>query len=219
MFTLQKSNLPQYFKWHSYGISLSASKDIIFPSETCEVAVIALAGGEFEFPEGCELVSAVYIIDTSKSLQIPLTVTIQHCVSLETREQCNSLQFVRASLNNGIPPYHFKFLSGGRFAQGGQYGSIFCLQFGGLGIVKKGDGEGENNTSDEDYCGYQDLPNSKDSVTDNDKAKIPNENSLQLSEYEGVYSYSHILACMYDYLRLQNQKNRRVRSLMSWCQQ
>ena len=144
------------------------------------MAITALAGGEFEFPKGNELVSAVYAISISKPLLKPLTINIQHCVALETLEQCNSLQFVRAPLNNGIPPYKFKILSGGHFTPGSQYGSISCLQFCEFGIVRKGDEGEEDSTSDEEDGSSQeneDPPNNEDSETNNDSLQHSGSNT------------------------------------------
>ena len=129
LFLLQGTSQPQSFNWEKYGLSLSAPEGILLPSDTCEVAVTALAGGEFEFPKGSELVSAVYAISISNTLLKPLTANIQHCVALETPEQCNYLKFVRAPLNNGTPPYQFKPFPGGVFKPGSQYGSISCAKF------------------------------------------------------------------------------------------
>ena len=141
------------------------------------MAITALAGGEFEFPKGSELVSAVYVILISKPLLKPLTVNIQHCVALETPEQCNSLQFMKAPLNNGIPPYKFKDLPRGRFSPGNQYGSISCTEFSLFGIyledIEDDAGEeGEGSTSD-------------DNSQQNEETHISEENDLQLSNYEG----------------------------------
>ena len=80
IFLLQGSSQPQYFNWEKYGLSLSAPEGILPPSETCEVAITALGGGEFEFPKDGELVSTVYSISISKPLLKPLTINIQHCV-------------------------------------------------------------------------------------------------------------------------------------------
>ena len=144
LFLLRGSNQPQNFEWNNYGLSLFAPEEILLPSETCEVAITALAGGEFEFPEGSELVSAIYGISISKPLLKPLTIKIQHCVLLETPEQCNSLQFVRAPVSHGRLPYQFKFLPGGHFTPGSQYGSISCTQFCLIGAAAMGeDGEGQ----------------------------------------------------------------------------
>ena len=129
LFLLRGTSQPQSFNWEKYGLSLSAPEGILLPSETCEVAVTALVGGEFEFPKCSKLVSAVYAISISNSLLKPLTANIQHCVALKTPEQCNYLKFVRAPLDNGTPPYQFKPLPGGVFNPVSQYGSISCTKF------------------------------------------------------------------------------------------
>ena len=142
------------------------------------MVITALAGGEFEFPKGSELVSAVYAISISKPLLKPLTVNIQHCVALETSEQCNSLQFMKAPLNNGIPPYKFKDLPGGHFSPGNQYGSISCTEFSLFGLylpledIEDNAGEGEGSTSD-------------DNSQQNEDTHISEENVLQPSNCEG----------------------------------
>ena len=137
-------------------MSLSTPAEILHSSETCKVVITALAGGNFEFPKGSELVSAVYAISISKSLLKPLTINIQHCVALETPEQCNSLQFVRASLNNGGLPYQFELLPGGCFTPKSQYGSISCTQFSLIGVLLGGNGkEQEENGEGQNGGGEQ----------------------------------------------------------------
>ena len=131
------------FTWERYGLTLAAPEEIVSSSETCKVAITALAGGDFEFPKGSELVSAIYAITISKSLLKPLTVNIQHCVALETPEQCNSLQFVRATLNNEGLPYQFELLPGGHFTPKSQFGSISCTQFSLIGVLLGGNGKGQ----------------------------------------------------------------------------
>ena len=192
---------PQFFNWEKYGLSLSAPDGILSPSETCEVSITALAGGEFKFPKGNELVSAVYAISISKPLLKPLTVKIQHCVSLETPEQCNSLQFVRALLNNRTPPYQFKPLPGGYFTPVNQYGSISCAKFSLLGICIKDndheDSEGESSTSDDDNSHHE--------------GSHASEDDQQLSNSEGSSNaqstvYICIITCLHVY-RIRNKGN------------
>ena len=154
IFILRRNSQRQVFSWERYGLSLSAPAEILPSSETCKVAITALAGGDFEFPKGSQLVSAVYVISISKTLLKPLTVNIQHCVALETPEQCKSLQFVRATLNNGGLPYQFKILQGGQFTPESQYGSISCTQFSLIGILFGGNGE-EDNTEGQNGGGRQ----------------------------------------------------------------
>ena len=216
LFLLRGSSHPQHFNWEKYGISFSAPEGILSPSETCEVAITALAGGEFEFPEDVDLVSAVYAISISKPLLKPLTVNIQHCVLLETLEQCNSLQFVRAPFNNATAPYQFKVLAGGHFTPENKYGSISLTQFCLIGISMKENEEGEEvNTSDEENDSSQNSHNSGEENTSDkedgssQKSEDPhisegsetndyidpktNENSLHISNYEGKSLIIHQL--------------------------
>ena len=207
LFLLRGISHPQYFNWEKYGISFSAPEGILPLTETCEVAITALAGGEFEFPEDSELVSAIYAISISKPLLKPLTVSIQHCVLLETPEQCNSLQFVRSPTDGAILPFQFKFLPGGHFTPGNQYGSISLSQFCLIGIsMRESEEGGEGNTSDEENDSSQNPHNSEEENTSDEdsssqKSEDPlisedgetndyidpktNENSLQVSNYEG----------------------------------
>ena len=134
-------------------MSLSTPAEILHSSETCKVVITALAGGNFEFPKDSELVSAVYAISISKPLLKPLTVNIQHCVALETPEQCNSLHFVRATLNNGGLPYQFGILPGGCFTPKTQYGSISCTQFSLIGVILEGNGEARQEENGEGQNG------------------------------------------------------------------
>ena len=157
------------------------------------MSITALAGGEFEFPKGSELVSAVYAISISQPLLKPLTVNIQHCVALETPEQCDSLQFMKAPLNNGIPPYQFEVLPGGHFTPGNQYGSVSCTEFFslfGLNLelkdIEDNVGEGEGSTSD-------------DNSQQNEDTHTSEENDLQPSNCEGsskaqLYLYIYMFA-------------------------
>ena len=107
------------------------------PTDTSEVAISALIGGEFQFPEGTELISAVYCISVSKPLFRPVKIEIQHCADLVTQDHTSYLSFVTASLSE--LPYQFQLEEGGQFYRSGQYGSI-CLiylsQFSLKAIVK-----------------------------------------------------------------------------------
>ena len=177
IFVLRGSNQCQYFNWEKYGISFSAPEGILPPSEICEVAITALAGGEFKLPEGSELVSAVYEISIAKPLLQPLTVNIQHCALLKTLEQCKSLQFVRAPTDDDMTiPYQFKTLPGGRFTPGNQYGSISRSQFCLIGIsMKESEEGGERNTSDEEDESMQNSHNG-DEVNTSDEENGSTQN-------------------------------------------
>ena len=104
-------------------------------SDTVEVAITALVGGEFILPEDTELVGAVYAISVSKPLLKPVQLEIQHCVSIEKPAHSNYLSFAAAPSDQ--PPYQFQPVKGGIFSIGNQYGSIFLSGFSMWSIIKK----------------------------------------------------------------------------------
>ena len=55
----------QLLKWKEYGLRIGVLKGTLTSTETAEVAVVALVGGQFE---NTELVSAVYAIFVSQPL-------------------------------------------------------------------------------------------------------------------------------------------------------
>ena len=104
-------------------------------SDTVEVAITALVGGEFILPEDTELVSAVYAIFVSKPLLKPVQLEIQHCVSIEKPAHSNYLSFATAPSDR--PPYHFQPVEGGIFSIGNRYGGISVSGFSIWSIIKK----------------------------------------------------------------------------------
>ena len=104
-------------------------------SDTVEVVITALVGGEFILPEDTELVSAVYAISVSEPLLKPVQLEIQHCVSIEKSAHSNYLSFATAPSDR--PPYHFQPVEGGIFAIGNQYGNISLSGFSIWSIIKK----------------------------------------------------------------------------------
>ena len=103
-------------------------------SKDTEVAVTALAGGNFKVPKGTVLVSAVYAISVSKALLKPLVIELQHCVDLRNTSQTGCLKFVRAPLKSPNA-YQFSIVEGGSFSVGNRYGSMECDEFSAFGIV------------------------------------------------------------------------------------
>ena len=131
LFKIQ-NNLSHVLNWEEYGLRIKVPEGAISSSETTEVAITALVGGEFILPEDSELVSAVYTISVSKPLLKPVLLEIQHCVSIETQSHANYLSFV-ASSNNHCP---FEFQTDkGSFPVGERYGNILIYKFSSLCII------------------------------------------------------------------------------------
>ena len=112
-------------------------------SKDTQVAVTALAGGNFKVPKGTVLVSAVYAISVSKGLLKPLVIELQHCVDLRNTSQTGCLKFVRAPLKSPNA-YQFSIVEGGSFSVGNRYGSIERDKFCAFGIGHVGNGDTSN---------------------------------------------------------------------------
>ncbi|XP_003386018.1 PREDICTED: uncharacterized protein LOC100635815 [Amphimedon queenslandica] len=112
------------FQWEKYGFRLHCPEGAV--SKDTEVAVTAIAGGNFIVPKGTMLVSAVYAISVSKPLLQPLVIEMQHCVDLRYEGQTRCLKFVETPMKY---PYQFIPIEGGSFRVGNRYGSLTAIKF------------------------------------------------------------------------------------------
>ena len=129
---LVQGEKPQLINWEKYGLRIGVQEDTLLPTDTVEVAVVALVGGEFVFPKNTVLVSAVYAVSVSKPLSKPLRLEIEHCVDLRGRPGLTRfLKFAIAPVSTPSLPYQFSIVEGGEFKADSWYGSIqrkeFCL--------------------------------------------------------------------------------------------
>ena len=104
----------QLLNWEEYGLRIGIPKGALMFSETTEIAVVALVGGQFKFPKRTQLVSAVYAISVSKPLVKPLRLDMQHCVNITRPSQINYLKFAIASVDTPSLPYQFNVVKGWR---------------------------------------------------------------------------------------------------------
>ena len=74
------------------------------------VSVLSIDKGDYIFPEGSELVSAVYDISTNEPFPGSVTVDLQHCVPIDSEKEAEAMTFVIADTAQG-PPYKFRPLS------------------------------------------------------------------------------------------------------------
>ena len=115
-----------------------------------QVVIKALVGGKFQFPDGMELVSALYVIKFPEEFIHPVELRIQHCVYLKSSGQFKYLSFIIAHIDKSVPPYKFQFIEGGKFYTDSQYGMIVRSKFCIVGIGKKTNGVDPNPSSDEE---------------------------------------------------------------------
>ena len=127
----------QSFKWRGYGFKIHIPDNALPPgAEKCEICVKASLSGQFQLPEGMELVSGIYWVSTPNMFTKPVTIEIQHCsVREEHAQHLPSLTYIVAKCTHENLPYNFKILSGGVFSASSQYGSIKLTQFSAFGIT------------------------------------------------------------------------------------
>ena len=122
---------PQLLNWERYGLRIGVSGGSLPSTETAEVAVVALVGGQFVFPKKTVLVSAVYAVSVSRPLLKALRLEMQHCVDLSRGVKTKYLKFAIAPMSTPSLPYQFSIVDGGEFSEWNRYGSInrekFCL--------------------------------------------------------------------------------------------
>ena len=111
-------------------------QDTIQHEEYCEVAVLALVGGDFRLPKNTELVSAVFSISFQKKINRPVGVHMQHCVVLETEWHTTQLHFVATGKGHSKEDNVFDFIEGGQFEIGSKYGFMERMHFCETGIAK-----------------------------------------------------------------------------------
>uniref|UniRef100_A0A1X7UVK1 Uncharacterized protein n=1 Tax=Amphimedon queenslandica TaxID=400682 RepID=A0A1X7UVK1_AMPQE len=129
---LVQGEKPQLINWEKYGLRIGVQEDTLSSTDTVEVAVVALLGGQFIFPKNTVLVSAVYAVSVSKPLLKPLRLEIEHCINLRGQPGLTRfLKFAIAPVSTPSLPYQFSVIEGGEFKADSWYGSIqrkkFCL--------------------------------------------------------------------------------------------
>ena len=133
------------FHWKDHGFKLHIPENAL-----CEgipeysINIKASLAGQFELPEGYELVSAVYWVKTQGKFTKPVTIEAQHCANFSDP---NQLCFVCTSCAQKSLPYKFKVINGGSFVFHGKYGILSTTHFSGIGIAKEV-------KSDEHSCQY-----------------------------------------------------------------
>ncbi|XP_019858937.1 PREDICTED: uncharacterized protein LOC109587142 [Amphimedon queenslandica] len=161
--------------WEKYGVRIGVEEGSLLSSETVEAAVVALVGGQFEFPPNTVLVSAVYAVSLSKPLLKRLKLEIQHCVDLTGRPGLSHyLKFAIAPVSTPSLPYQFSVVEEGEFSSNSGYGSIqrkkFCL----VCILGEESTNGDSDSEDDENGSNDDSSShSSDSSSGSDKTGGP----------------------------------------------
>ena len=175
---LIQGDTPQLLNWEEFGLRIGVLEGTLTSTETAEVAVVALVGGQFVFPKNTHVVSAIYAIAVSKPLLQPLRLDLQHCVNLVQPSQTKYLKFAIAPVNIPSLPYEFSPVEGGEFTVNTYYGSIYRDKFCLVGIVA------EDGTLPIPYPEVDEQEQDEDSSTDT----AENEQDTSSSDSESTKS-------------------------------
>ena len=126
--------------WKGFGLNLKAPANALdsdVPSKSLSLHNCNI--DHFKIPENMELVSGIYLVDFQGKFVNPITIEIEHCVSLDQPSQFSSLSFISTE-----PPtqeamtYQLQSFPGGLFPQDSCYGSIQLSQSSLMAVVTAG---------------------------------------------------------------------------------
>uniref|UniRef100_A0A1X7UU21 Uncharacterized protein n=1 Tax=Amphimedon queenslandica TaxID=400682 RepID=A0A1X7UU21_AMPQE len=114
---LIQGDRPQLLNWERYGLRIGVSGGSLSSTETAEVAVVTLVGGQFVFPKNTVLVSAMYAVSISRPLLKALRLEMQHCVDLLRGAKTKYIKFAIAPVSTASLSYEFSIVDGGEFRE------------------------------------------------------------------------------------------------------
>ena len=124
------------FEWKGYGLRLHVPEDSLRAGvKECRLNIRASFSGQFQLPEGLDLLSPVFWISASCKFTQPVTLEIQHCALREDETALSGLTFVSAKCSQKDLPYRFRQVEGGIFTTHSSYGSIQLSHFSGFGVT------------------------------------------------------------------------------------
>ena len=134
--TVIVTNSDQLFYWSGYGFKLIIPPNSLPAGmDQCELHITASFTGQYQLPDGQELLSTVFWVRSDRPchFQRQLTMEIQHCAKMTSTTR---LTFVRADCSQTSLPYTFKKLEGcGSFSEQSTYGSLLLDHFSGVSVT------------------------------------------------------------------------------------
>ena len=123
------------FTWKDHGFKLHLPENALPPDiSECFIKVRAALSGQFQFPDGAELVSGIYSIHSSHSFTQSVSVEIEHFSTTDTPEEAEELSFV-VSTGDQLPS-QFHPLKDGIFPVHSRYGAIEVPHFCKYGVTR-----------------------------------------------------------------------------------
>ena len=148
------TNSEQQFEWDGFGLKLRIQEGTL-PSGTdqCVIRIKASTSGQYQFPKGFHLVSAVFWLHCQPMCKFAKSITMEmeHCAKLENADK---LTFMRAVCSQETLPYTFKQIGDGTFGEVEYWGAVELNGFSGVVIAKEG---GKEEDKSDQQSNQQDL--------------------------------------------------------------
>ena len=119
----------QSLSWSGHGFRLTVPAGAVPAGTTISLAVKSILTGEFELPEKCQLVSAIYWIKASQRFNQNVILYLHHCAVIESEAQCSRYKFVAGRCSQPDLPYKLVLREGGVFSPHTHEASISVKQF------------------------------------------------------------------------------------------
>ena len=129
----------QSLSWPGHGFRLTVPAGAVPAGTTVSLAVKFILSGEFELPDSCQLVSAIFWIKASQPFNRDVTLHLHHCAILESEAQSSQYKFVAGRCSQPDLPYKLVLREGGVFTPHTREASISVKQFSFYAIVHNGD--------------------------------------------------------------------------------
>ena len=112
----------------------------------CKITIMVSIAGQYDFPENCHPVSAIFWLRCEPICTFvkPVTLEMDHCAK---RVNASKLCFVKATCSQKELPYTFRKLKEGVFNRHTSYGVVELHSFSGVGVVQEDSREVER-----EYC-------------------------------------------------------------------
>ena len=122
------------------GVSLSITK--LRRGEEVRLLVHPCLAGQFVLPPGYAAVSPVVFLlvqeSTFEDLPETLAVSIQHCASLQSKEDCDNMTFFLAATRDAVGSELCAFTNlAGEFNRGSNIGKVILEEFGFLVVAQR----------------------------------------------------------------------------------
>ena len=129
----------QSLSWPGHGFRLTVPAGAVPADTTVSLAIKSILTGEFDLPENCQLVSAIFWINASQLFNRDVTLHLQHCVVIESEAQCSQYKFVAGRCSQPDLPYKLVLREGGVFTPHTREASISVKQFSFYAVAHVGD--------------------------------------------------------------------------------